>query len=182
MAAELVGELERRKRAEADTREAQAALDVEVEGRRADQARAASLEEMKILSLAVGWMEAERDHLVSTLFQGSAEASVFLGKKDSSVCLSKSRSVYNEVDQMQRDGNREKMGRYASIGQPKFEETGGHQQQQQHSFSFYILHRPLGSVPWADHVLYSKSKWYCIPCARNLVPVYVSYGIYLAKY
>ena len=36
---------ERRKRAQADTREAQAALEVEVEGRRADQARAAGLEE-----------------------------------------------------------------------------------------------------------------------------------------
>ena len=35
---------ERRKRVRADTREAQAALEVEVEGRRADQARAASQE------------------------------------------------------------------------------------------------------------------------------------------
>ena len=35
---------ERRKRAQADTREAQAALEVEVEGGAADQARAAGLE------------------------------------------------------------------------------------------------------------------------------------------
>ena len=41
---------ERTKRAEADTREVQAALEVEVEGRRADQARAAGLEKRVSIS------------------------------------------------------------------------------------------------------------------------------------
>ena len=41
---------ERRKRAQADTREAQAAMEVEVEGRRADQARAAGLEKQVSIS------------------------------------------------------------------------------------------------------------------------------------
>ena len=41
---------ERRKRAQADTREAHAALEVEVEGRKADQARAAGLEKQVSIS------------------------------------------------------------------------------------------------------------------------------------
>ena len=41
---------ERGKRAEADTRAAQAAVEVEVEGRRADQARAAGLEKQVSIS------------------------------------------------------------------------------------------------------------------------------------
>ena len=41
---------ERKKRAQADTREAQAALEVEVEGRRADQAQAAGLEKQVSIS------------------------------------------------------------------------------------------------------------------------------------
>ena len=41
---------ERRKHAQADTREAQAALEVEVDGKRADQARAAGLEKQVSIS------------------------------------------------------------------------------------------------------------------------------------
>ena len=73
MAAALAEVLQRRQRAEANTREAQAALGVEAERRRADQVRMASLEKMKNLSLAVGRTESEKNDFVSTIFLVTAE-------------------------------------------------------------------------------------------------------------
>ena len=77
VAAELAEELQRSKRAEADTREAQSALEVQEEEKRADQTRMASLEEMKKLSLVVSRMESEGNYLVSIFFHGVAGGQPF---------------------------------------------------------------------------------------------------------
>ena len=53
-----------------ETRAVQAALGVEAEGRKAQEARAASLEEMERLSLVKAGAEKERDDVVSVILEG----------------------------------------------------------------------------------------------------------------
>lgn len=76
--AELAEEVKHRQRAEADTREGQAALEIKAEGGRADKAQADSLEETKNISLVEGGMERERNGLVSTPCQGASGRQPFL--------------------------------------------------------------------------------------------------------
>ena len=64
----LAEEHERRVHAEAETRASQAALDVKAVGRKVQEARAASPEEMGRLSLAKARVEKERDDVVSVIF------------------------------------------------------------------------------------------------------------------
>lgn len=70
----LAKEHEGRVRAEAETRAVQAALDGEVDERRAQEERVASLEEeMGRLSLVKARVEKERNNLVSAIFDGDEE-------------------------------------------------------------------------------------------------------------
>lgn len=80
VAAELTEKLGRRELSEAGTREAQAALEVEAEGRRAGQAQMAS-REMKNLTLVVGRMEGEGNYLFLILVQGAVGGHPFFRQK-----------------------------------------------------------------------------------------------------
>ena len=77
----MAGEQERRVHPEAETRAAQAALEVEVEQWRAQEARVASLEgEIALLSLVRDEVKKERDSVVSVMFEGD-EAGLVLAQQ-----------------------------------------------------------------------------------------------------
>ena len=79
---ERAGGQERRAHAEAGTRAAQAALEVEAEQRRAQDTQVASLEEIARLSLVTDKVEEESDSLISVMFQCDKEGLIMTQQAD----------------------------------------------------------------------------------------------------